>query len=294
MFEDDAKLVLLAGGTSSNIYYRKGDEGEYIIKTYSKDNFNDFFLRFQDKVSEIFINNFRINKIIKNNDGRLYKKGHSKMLVCYEFISEHKIGIDLRFLRVCGCNMGKMHNFAYENNDTIMGTIKSETYNSMSGWNKVPKSDYSMPSFDARQEIFQALKPFNINQPRIMLHRDFRLHNILSDGKWYYLIDFDFAAKDFCTIEIGAFITDLLELNDEAIAAFMESYITHNNFLDRNAYNNIANDYLNYLCTNTFPFYMEKKMTRKVFENLVNERNTRLMTLARNWSRVQDIIEELL
>jgi thiamine kinase-like enzyme len=171
--------------------------------------------------------------------------------------------------------------------------IKHEEYKNMDKWLNFTKNvPFKEDSYKQRLEIFRNIDRLNTSQPKIPLHRDFRTHNILFDGENYNLIDFDFASVDFISIEVMGFISDIIESGLNNVNVFLKSYfkaleveVKPFSFVD---------DYLNYLCTNTFPFYMADSLEPNNFQKLVEERNKNLETLYANRLIIKEIIEDII
>jgi Ser/Thr protein kinase RdoA (MazF antagonist) len=104
------------------------------------------------------------------------------------------------------------------------------------------------------------------------------MHNIISDGENFHLIDFDFAAVDNIGIEIMSFIIDFhynsTSRDETLVKEFIRVY-KENSKLSIN-WESTLNDYLVYMCVNTFPFYMRQRIGEINFKQLYNERNGKL------------------
>ena len=115
------------------------------------------------------------------------------------------------------------------------------------------------------------------------LHRDFRLHNILFGADYYHLIDFDFAAYDDVSMEVMGMVVDLLEHGFEYVEAFLTAYIETSNI---DTYDSMASNYLLYLATSCFPYDRQASLEPQAFDNLRNERSSRLVRLYLNMDNI--------
>ena len=242
------------------------------------------------------LNNFQINKILvfnnQNNTGDFIK--------ChYEVINEKEWELNETAVTIIAENMAKIHNYSYYERDKIDLPIKNSLYDSLEEWEKLFKiKKVNKDDFFLRQNIFQNIKSINKNQIKIPLHRDFRKHNILFDGEKYILIDFDFAAYDFITLEIMGFISDLLDESNfekriNLIEIFLKTYIKFST-IQGIIYQDLVTDYLNYLCVNTFPVYLKNSISEKNYDNLMNQRNHTLLKVYNFKADLDKIINKLM
>jgi thiamine kinase-like enzyme len=162
----------------------------------------------------------------------------------------------------------------------------------MGQWLTIPDTvPFKKESYEMRKEIFENIERLNLEQPKIALHRDFKPHNIIADSEKLYLIDFDFAAVDFVTLEVMSFLVDIAERGTSIVKSFLTSYLE--NIDIPIVYESMVDDYLNYLCVNVFPFYSYEKMEPNNFKNLVEHRNNSLQSLYNKRDIINDIILEI-
>jgi len=213
--------------------------------------------------------------------------------VQYEIIKEKQWELNNNNIELIAKNIALIHNYNYKNRLNIDLSIKNNKYDNLSEWDKLDKKSNQVKlSYNLRKSIFYKIERID-NQVKIPLHRDLRKHNIMYDGNKYYLIDFDFAAIDFISIELGAFIADILLFSENSIDLinlFFKSYFKHLNF--KFNYTHIIIDYLNYLCTNTFPFYIKDNLRQSAFDKLVDERNEVLKSIYKNKKELESIIKK--
>jgi thiamine kinase-like enzyme len=252
---------------------------------------------FQDRLFYNIKNlrNFAICKTIKyerDNTGNLIE-------VYYEVVNEKQWELDKESVAIISENMAKIHNHCYVEKDYIDLPIKNNLYNDITEWENIVKdSTISARNYQIRRSIFKEINRIRPEQVKIPLHRDFRKHNILWDGEKYTLIDFDFSAHDFISIEIAAFISDILDdENDrrslDLIKEFMSNYIKHSEIKEI-IWSDIISDYLNYLCVNTFPVYLKNTISEESFNILLNQRNENLIKLYKFQQVIKSIILEIL
>ena len=145
----------------------------------------------------------------------------------------------------------------------------------MDSWDSVPMGKDKTLAMELRWDIYRTLQPYR-GLIKIPVHRDFKIHNIINNGQDFYLIDFDFAEIDNVSLEVVAFIVDLyyniknLQIVEEFIAAYKNECRIP---LD---WSSMLNDYLIYMCCNTFPFYMRETIGEDNFRVLFDERNHKL------------------
>lgn len=233
---------------------------EFDLKTFS----------FQNMLYLMFESDLKINKplYIQNSIS-------GYVSIRYDVIDEHLWEINNKNIGLLGKYLAELHNFCYQYLYKIK--LDKKVMNaSLSGWNWVHDCPEKEEAFKMRKEIFENLKPYNNQQIFIPVHRDFKIHNILFDGVNFNLIDFDFAAIDNVGIEIMSFIMDFYgrTLQKDLIDTFVEEYKKHS--LIPIDWTTIVNDYLMYMCCNTFPFYLRENIGEINFNELLEERNWKL------------------
>jgi len=268
-------------GNINKTYLSEDKEfGEVFCKLVS--NPNRSIYEFQNLLARVVGGKFNVNKYLCTNI-----KSNNEFELVFEKIENKTWVINEESMYIIGKSMAVLHRLAKEEQSNIHIPIKNEKYDSMEKWNFIANSTLSQPAFKLRREIFKQLKPFNLNQPKIPVHRDFKPHNIMFDGSKYWLIDFDFAAVDFACLEVMSFVVDIIGTNHNNIKAFIKGYKTIDNGID---FKTMVNDYLVYLCVNTFPFYMKDSLSETGFKNLLNNRNNSLSDL---WS-IKETINNIL
>jgi hypothetical protein len=270
-----------------------------ISKTYIKEGsfrkrvpVSGFDLRtvsFQSMLRQIINGKFSVNRY---EQSRVLTSGSElEYELEFDLIDEKEWAPNPDNMRIIGKSMSIIHNYCFRNNKHISLDTKNSSYDNMDSWLSINRNiPFKDDSYSLRRDIFRNIKKFNAGQPKIALHRDFKPHNILYDGDSYNLIDFDFAAKDFVSIEIMSFIVDVMESGKTNVRTFIESYIENSEIPVK--YNSLVDDYLAYLCTNTFPFYMHDKLNPQNFKNLVEHRNNSLILLYENRESLSKIITE--
>tara|TARA_R110001592_G_scaffold192795_5_gene439755 strand:+ start:10555 stop:11460 length:906 start_codon:yes stop_codon:yes gene_type:complete len=276
------------GGQTSNFKFITEDESMYFVKSWDEGTYNPHSLLFQEAMLDLDIP-LKVNKIIsKDND---------KREATFKFIKEEPWNFDISKAQIVGESMAKIHNWAATSNKVKSLKIpeKKNLYNNMDGWLKLDMGEIGDGLHELkithrmyRESMFNTLKSegiklgINENQPKIATHRDFKKHNILSDGKDLYLIDFDFTATEYVSLEIMAFLTDsIVKRNNsvdlffgknekeraQVILAFLIEYKKHSK-LDIK-WDSVLYDYLFYLISNTFPYYIKglKKEDVKAMAN---------------------------
>lgn len=259
----------MAGNTSTTSIIEV-DGKKVFTKLKRAEEFDLRTFSFQNMLYLTFDSELRINKplYIQNSiSGYISAR--------YECIDEKPWDINNGTISLFGKYLAELHNFCYQNKDKIKLKIK-EFGTSIHIWDLVEDCAEKQEAFDIRLDIYKTLQPYNYNQISIPLHRDFKLQNILSDGEKFFLIDFDFAAIDNIGIEIMSFIMDLFSktLQKDLIDSFISEYKKHSNIpID---WSTMVNDYLVYMCCNTFPFYMRKEIGELNFKELLEDRNSKL------------------
>jgi thiamine kinase-like enzyme len=172
--------------------------------------------------------------------------------------------------------MAEFHEYCYRNSHCWDFLEKKNNKTEMSAWDSVEESHDKMISVDLRNFVFKHLSPYDSKQVCLPLHRDFKLHNILHNGNDFYLIDFDFSAIDNIGIEIVSFVIDFHYKHKDIklVDSFVSSY--KNNSTVPIDWSTMLNDYMVYMCCNTFPFYMKDEIGEDNFRALYDERNLKL------------------
>ena len=272
--------------TMSKTYLKEVGGKEVFCKLKPCNDFDTRTVMFQAKIAETIGGIFSINKFKGINLIQADKSSYYE--IQFEKLSQMPWEPTEANMKLIGTSMAHIHNYAHFNKDLINLSVKSETYSDMNKWITLKKEFET--AYTVRNDIFEQIKRFNLKQPRIPLHRDFKLHNIVYDGTKYSLIDFDFAAADFVSIEIMGFIVDVIPYGMEFVKTFFEAY--HKTIdipVDQSSY---VTDYLNYLCTNTFPYYLKDKLSVENMTELVEYRNKCLNTIYSNKDELNKIIEE--
>ena len=273
----------------SKTYFKEVEGEELFCKLKEANNFDTRTVMFQAKLSEMIGGKFAINKFRGLN---LKQSGHTTYYeIMFDKLTEIKWEPNHDNMRLLGTAMAHLHNYAYNNKNLLTMAHKSETYSDMDKWLYISKKDPRVKeAYNSRLEVFRNINKLNQAQPKVGVHRDFKLHNIIFDGNDFNLIDFDFAAIDFVSIEVMGFIVDVVDFGMEHVKTFFEHYnktikvpIISKSFVD---------DYLSYLCTNTFPFYMQDKMSNESANDLIDYRNKCLNTIYTNRDTLNKIIEE--
>ena len=275
------------------------DNKKVMVKTMPKNLYNPAIYDWQNEMYTHFKNNdgFYINKVLNHDSGVLH-------LDYIDYKSKPTTNKDLQLF---GKSMAKLHNAGrnYDFQWTMARNgdaqwvqtslpYKEEKYNSMKPWDYISRTDWLfLKSKSIRKEIFKTLQTVDdlSEQPKSKLHRDFRLHNILYDLNGYHLIDFDFAAIDYLSLEVMGLFTDLYELTPEMARQFLIGY--YNESKDWDWATGMVDLFLCYLCTNTFPFSMSDHMDKDEVEALAEERNGRLRLIYENKKDILKMIEEI-
>jgi serine/threonine protein kinase len=278
------------GGNISKTGTEVVDGIELFTKKVEVDKFDTRTLAFQSQLRQHITGKFKINRyesiqVVSENSKLVYK-------LQFEKLNEKDWSINAENMEIIGKSMAYMHNHSSRNYKMIRLPVKNEEYNSMDKWLYFTKDiPFKEESYNQRLQIFKNIDRLNTSQPKIPIHRDFRKHNILFDGETYNLIDFDFAAVDFVSLEVMGFVSDIIESGINNVKVFLKSYFENLDFDVKPL--SFVDDYLNYLCTNTFPFYMSDSLEPINFQNLVEERNKNLETLYNNRLIIKEIIEDI-
>ena len=281
------------GGNTSNTMIVEAEDHKMFIKQTPVDSFDTRTLSFQSNLRQVISGKFNINRYenieVKPNGAQLNYN------IQFEYIDEKQWAVNTESMELIGKSMAFIHTHCSRNKNQIALNIKSESYDSILDWAYELSEDRNIPfvkdSFNSRVEIFDEINDFNHSQPKIPLHRDFKPHNIIFDGENYHLIDFDFAAVDYVSIEVMSFVSDIIKTGLGNVKTFLKSYMEHIEIPGIN-FETFVDDYLNYLCTNRFPFYNYERMEPTNFKNLVDHRNESLKQMWENRTKLQTIIED--
>jgi thiamine kinase-like enzyme len=208
----------------------------------------------------------------------------------YEYIDSEKLELNQRNVFMLGRYTSMLHVFCKKNEQEFNLPVKA-IREDFEEWDTLNKP-LIQASLELRIKISKQLNSeYDFSQPFIPLHRDLKLRNIIYSADNFYLIDFDFAAKDDLSIELASFIVDILfETRDfNLIKSFIKGYKSANT-LDIN-WSTVINNYLKYLCFNTFPFYLKQNFTESEFNNLLTERNEKLIYTFKNKKQLDEIIQ---
>jgi thiamine kinase-like enzyme len=277
-------------GNISKVYVKDTPEGKAFVKKVPVDSFDTRTLGFQSRLRQIISGKFNINRYdsieVKPENGELFYH------ISFEYIKEDKWLMSPENMSLIGKSMAIIHNYCYRNSNHIVLDKKENLYNDMGQWLTIPNSvPFKKESYEMRKEIFEKIERLNLEQPKIALHRDFKPHNIIADSEKLYLIDFDFASVDFASLEVMAFLVDIIERGTSLVKAFITSYLE--NIDIPIIFESIVDDYLNYLCVNAFPFYSYERLEPNNFKNLVEHRNNSLISLYNKRDIINDIILEI-
>jgi len=257
------------GNTSAYKIYHQG-KMKYFIKSFQTNGFDISSFTFQNYLYNNFKSDLKICKPIK-----IVSEKSNEVQIYYEYVKPIDWELTADRVSFLGKSLAELHNFCYLKKNEISLPDKVAVV-AMGKWQDVEDSFDKELAVSIRKAIYDNLKPYDRDQIRIPLHRDFKLHNIMFDGENLNLIDFDFAAIDNIGIEIMSFIIDFYyETRDQNLVFdFIKAYKQESN-LDIN-WTSVLNDYLVYMCVNTFPFYMRGRIGEHNFKNLLTERNGKL------------------
>ena len=282
-------------GNTSKTYILDTEGMKTFIKKAPVDKFDTRTLAFQSNLRQYIQGTFNINqydniKVVTGDAGTdmFYE-------IAFQHLDEQPWAPNKDNMKIIGKSMAFIHNHCFRNKTQITLNVKKESYDRMESWMLLSDDiPFKKKAQKIRQSIFNDIPRLNTAQPKIPLHRDFKPHNILFDGTNYHLIDFDFAAVDYVGLEVMGFIVDIIESGLGNVQAFLDSYLTHCEIPGiQEAAKLFVTDYLNYLCTNTFPFYLHGSLEPKNFKNLVKHRNNSLETLYSYSDRIRKMIEEI-
>lgn len=269
------------------------DNKKLFVKKVNVDKFDTRTLAFQSNLRQYIKGKFNINQYEKievksENNELIYK-------VYFDMLDEKEWTPTPENMEIIGKSMAYIHNHSNRNMSMINLPSKQETYDSMEKWLSLSDNiPFKKESYEKRKAIFREIKPLNQAQPKIPLHRDFKPHNIIFNGESYNLIDFDFAAIDFISLEVMGFLVDIIDTGLNNVQSFLKSYFGH---IDENIKiipESFVDDYLSYLCTNTFPFYLHESLESNNFQQLVEHRNKSLETLYDKRLIIKELIESII
>jgi len=279
-------------GNTSKTYILDTEGMKTFVKKTPVDKFDTRSLAFQSNLRQYIQGAFNINqydsiKVVTNKESEMFYE------ISFEHLNEKKWTPNIKNMELIGKSMAIIHNHCSRNQTQITLNKKTESYNRLDNWimlsNDIP---FKEEAHEMRKGIFKNINRLNSTQPKIPLHRDFKPHNIIFDGEKYHLIDFDFAAIDYVSLEVMGFIVDIIESGLGNVKAFLEAYLD-NIEVPGIQPESFVDDYLNYLCTNTFPFYLNKTLEPNNFKNLVDHRNNSLETLFSYRDRINQMIERI-
>lgn len=202
----------------------------------------------------------------------------------FELLKELKYDITIANSKLFGTTMAKIHN--HSGILMLSNELPYMDNKIMPDCNSWKELNISAGELGIREIIMNYAKYIPIKT--LPLHRDFRLHNIVFDGKAYNLIDFDFAAYDDVSIEVMGMVVDLLDYDFKYVEAFLAAYIKESNI---DTYTSMATNYLIYLASSCFPYDRIDTLTPEAFENLKIERQHRLMTLYANIESINNFFQ---
>jgi len=259
----------MAGNTSTYKIFHNG-KMKYFAKVVPVKGFDISSFAFQNYLYNNFNSGLKICKPIKI----VTEKANTIELV-YEYLQEKEWHMTMSTASALGEYLAELHNFCFEKRREISLPDKTAVV-AMGKWNEIEDSDDKKIALTIRKAIYENLKPYDRDQIRIPVHRDFKMHNIVFANGDYNLIDFDFAAIDNVGIEIASFIIDFFytERNEQHVIEFISAYKKASKI--KINWESVLNDYLVYMCVNTFPFYMREKIGETNFKQLYNERNGKL------------------
>ena len=267
---------MIQGGQISNFKFVVEDGIKYFVKSWDKKRYNSHSLLFQELMIDLDIP-LKINKVISKDDDKLEAK--------FEYIDEKKWNFDIEKASMLGESMAKIHNWSATSKKVHALNIpeKKCLYDNMNDWIKldIGKIEDSLHEIKLAHRMYrdawyeklksEGIKPgINPDQPKVATHRDFKKHNIISDGENLHLIDFDFTAVEYVSLEIMSFLADCVvprnmpidreygaDKNERAqiCIEFLLSYKKHSK-LDIK-WESVLYDYLFYLISSTFPYYIK-------------------------------------
>jgi hypothetical protein len=292
--KDQELVQVKRGGNTSTTELRNDVFIKYIPREKYDYRVSIFQTRLYYNINDL--NGFEINMQKPVNYNKDVNTISDFVELHYEVIKEVNWDFDQTSVSIIAENMAKIHNHCYDENDRIDLPHKELMYDDLSTWKESVKNKVALKrDLSIRKKIQKDINGINEMQVKIALHRDFRKHNILWDGNKYVLIDFDFAAFDFISIEIMSFISDILDDEDlhfsfKMIEIFFEVYKKHSKIKDI-IWKDLVTDYLNYLCVNTFPLYLKDTIPHENFKEMMKQRNNTLLKLYKFKSELKEIIK---
>lgn len=278
-------------GNINKTYIADREGKRVFIKRVPVSDFDTRTLQFQSKLRQNIEGAFKINQY---NNIKVVTDGGTGMFyeIEFELLDEKEWRPNSENMELIGKSMAYIHNTCWRNKNQINLKQKNDIYNNISTWNLLDNDiPFKKVSQLKREEIFKKGVRLNEKQPKIPLHRDFKPHNIVFDGNSYNLIDFDFAAVDYVSIEVMGFVVDIIDTGLGNVKTFLKSYLD-NIEIPNIIPTSFVDDYLSYLCTNTFPFYMHGNLEESSYENLVEHRNNSLETMWYHRDTIQQMIED--
>lgn len=278
-------------GNINKTYIADREGKKVFIKRVPVSDFDTRTLQFQSNLRQNIEGAFKINQY---NNIKVVTDGGTGMFyeIEFELLDEKEWRPNSENMELIGKSMAYIHNTCWRNKNQINLKQKNDIYNNISTWNLLDNDiPFKKVSQLKREEIFKKGVRLNEKQPKIPLHRDFKPHNIVFDGNSYNLIDFDFAAVDYVSIEVMGFVVDIIDTGLGNVKTFLKSYLD-NIEIPNIIPTSFVDDYLSYLCTNTFPFYLHGNLEESSYENLVEHRNNSLETMWYHRDTIQQMIED--
>jgi len=262
----------MAGNTSKyEIITDRRTNKTVFNKTVKSNNFNFQTVAFQKYLAESFNGGLKIVE-----PSIVTALNNTESCIEYPCIDSMPWTVDDSTIFQLGKSMAELHEYCYRESHCWEFLEKKINKTEMSGWDSIEESHDKTIAVDLRNLVYKSLAPYNNKQVCLPLHRDFKLHNILHDGNSFYLIDFDFAAIDNIGIEIVSFIIDFYYKHKDIklVEIFVDAYKSNSTIpID---WSTMLNDYMVYMCCNTFPFYMRSEIGEDNFKALFDERNLKL------------------
>lgn len=300
------KQDLKVGGNTSTTYYDR--RTGHFMKEKKVSGFNINTLTFQEFM-RIAMNehdtHVKINRILNVEIKTLPETLYQYYKIHMENIDEASIGVDALDYYGIGKFMALFHMVAKSYDDQIV--LPSKTHEFERGL----KSGYQiwMPMIDSLQTGFakeQAKRSLEMREnyfnvdfvegKKVACHRDFKPHNILTDhNDDVHLIDFDFAAKDYPTLEMMSFFIDIYNEEDEnhSAADFLAGYYKNTDIMSSKVFESALDNYIKYLAWNCFPFYMESKISNEDLATLIAHRNRSFERLTKNYDDIKEMLVKI-
>lgn len=245
--------------------------------TFVKEDCNETGFEFQQLLYHTLVeySNFAINQPIGILNGKAK----------FELLEDIDFEITKKNSTLFGINMARIHNLSAKlMSSKELPYMDNKIMPDVNSWKEL---NLTPGELSIREIVmkFAKYKPIKT----LPLHRDFRLHNIVYDGRFYNLIDFDFAAYDDVSMEVMGMVVDLLDHGIEYVEAFLTAYMESSNI---DTYDNMATNYLIYLASSCFPYDRRDTLEPEAFENLRKERQHRLISLYTNIDNINKIISK--